>query len=427
MGAFRKYLEFPVIYKVLIGFVLGAIVGLIVGPQVMSAIKPLGDLLIRLLKMIVAPIVLFSLVVGAASIKPSRLGRVGVEIMIYYLLTSACAVAIGLAMARIFIPLIPMTLAGGAHKTIPVKAPPSPVQILLNIVPTNPFAALVEGKVLQIIFFAIILGIAIAFLMESKSERLREIGSTVYKVFDGLAECIYKIVRGILEYMPYGVFALIGYVTATYGPKILGPLAIVVVALYVGLFTHIFGVYGTILAIGARTSIFRFLRGAKEPMLTAFVTRSSSATLPVTMNAADKNFGISRGIYAFTLPLGATINMDGTAMYQAIATAFIAHMLGIPLTIDKQLMIILTAVLASIGTAGVPGAGLIMLAMVLQAVGLPLTNPQVAMAYAMIAGIDVILDMGRTMVNVTGDLVGTLLVAKIEKSIDYDRGEVWKK
>ncbi len=430
MGALRKYLEFPVIYKVLIGFVLGAIVGVVMSaigrPDIMAAIKPLGDVLIRLLKMIVAPIVLFSLVVGAASIKPSRLGRVGVEIMVYYILTSACAVAIGLVMARIFIPLIPMTLAGAGHKAIAVKAPPSPIQILLNIIPTNPFAALVEGKVLQIIFFAIILGIAIAFLMESKVERLREIGSTVYKVFDGLAECIYKIVRGILEYMPYGVFALIGYVTATYGPKVLGPLAIVVVALYVGLFTHIFGVYGSILAIGARTSIFRFLRGAKEPMLTAFVTRSSSATLPVTMNAAERNFGISRGIYAFTLPLGATINMDGTAMYQAIATAFVAHMLGVPLTIDKQLMIILTAVLASIGTAGVPGAGLIMLAMVLEAVGLPLTNPQVAMAYSMIAGIDVILDMGRTMVNVTGDLVGTLLVARIEKSIDYSKGEVWK-
>ncbi len=205
MGAFRKYLEFPVIYKVLIGFVLGAIVGAIVGPGVMSAIKPLGDLLIRLLKMIVAPIVLFSLVVGAASIKPSRLGKVEVEIMIYYLLTSACAVAIGLAMARIFIPMVPMTLAGATHKTITVKAPPSPVEILLNIVPTNPFAALVEGKVLQIIFFAIVLGIAIAFLMESKSDRLRDIGNTVYKVFDGLAECTYKIVRGILEYMPYGV------------------------------------------------------------------------------------------------------------------------------------------------------------------------------------------------------------------------------
>ncbi len=421
----RRYIEFPVVYKVLIAFILGAIIGAIVGVGPMSAIKPLGDLLIRLLKMIVAPIILFSLVVGAASIKPSRLGKVGVEIMIYYLATSACAVVIGLIMARIFIPTIQLKLVGGPTK-VTVKTPPSPVEILLNIVPTNPFAALVEGKVLQIIFFAIVLGIAIAYLMESRDERLREIGTTVYKVFDGLAESIYKIVRGILEYMPYGVFALIGYVSAKFGPKIFGPLAIVVAALYVGLFIHIFLVYGSILGLGARVSIFRFLRGAKEPMLTAFVTRSSSATLPVTMSAAERNFGISKSIYSFTLPLGATINMDGTAMYQAIATAFIAHLLGVPLTIDKQLTIILTAVLASIGTAGVPGAGLIMLAMVLQAVGLPLTNPAVAMAYSMIAGIDVILDMGRTMVNVTGDLAGTLLVAKIEKEIDTSRGTVWR-
>ncbi len=431
MGWFRRYVEFPVIYKVLIAFVLGAIAGAIASylgaPQVITSLKPLGEVLIRLLKMIVAPIVLFSLVVGAASIKPSRLGRVGVEIMVYYLLTSACAVGIGLLMSRIFIPLIPRSMVISAHgASIKPAAPPSPIQILLNIIPTNPFAALVEGKVLQIIFFAIVLGIAIAFLVESRDERLRRVGETVYRVFDGLAESIYRIVRGILEYMPYGVFALIGYVTATYGPKVLGPLAIVIVALYVGLFTHIFGVYGTILAVGARTSIFRFLRGAKEPMITAFVTRSSSATLPVTMSAAERNFGISRGIYAFTLPLGATINMDGTAMYQAIATAFIAYMLGVPLTIDKQLLIVLTAVLASIGTAGVPSAGLIMLAMVLESVGLPLTNPQVALAYSMIAGIDAILDMGRTMVNVTGDLVGTLLVAKIEKAVDYEKGAVWR-
>ena len=421
----RRYIEFPVIYKILIAFILGAIVGAFVGVDVMSAIKPLGDLLIRLLKMIVAPIILFSLVVGAASIKPSRLGKVGIEIMVYYLATSACAVMIGLIMARIFIPTIQLRLVGGPAK-ITVKTPPSPIEVLLNIVPTNPFAALVEGKVLQIIFFAIVLGIAIAYLMESRDEKLREFGTTVYKVFSGLAESMYRIVRGILEYMPYGVFALIGYVSAKFGPKIFGPLLIVIAALYVGLFLHIFLVYGSILGLGARVSLLRFLRGAKEPMLTAFVTRSSSATLPITMNAADQSFGISKGIYSFTLPLGATINMDGTAMYQAIATAFIAHLLGIPLTLDKQLLIVLTAVLASIGTAGVPGAGLIMLAMVLQAVGLPLTEPAVAMAYSMIAGIDVILDMGRTMVNVTGDLVGTLLVARIEGAIDTSRGTVWR-
>jgi len=427
LGLFKQYLEFPIIYKIAIGFVLGLIIGgiagAIVGPEAFAPLKPLGDLFIRLLKMIVAPIILFTLVVGAASISPARLGKVGVKIIVYYLITSAIAVAIGLAMANLFQPGKGLQLAGAAKEITVKKAPPI-VQVLLNIVPTNPFAALTEGKVLQIIFFAIVVGIAIAYLRESKVERIAKAANTVFAVFDGLAEVMYKIVRGILQYAPIGVFALIGYVVAKYGPGVLGPLAIVVIALYVGLFLHILLVYGGILS-AFKISLIKFLKGAKEPMLTAFVTRSSSGTLPVTMSAAEENFRIGRSVYAFTLPLGATINMDGTAMYQAICTLFVANALGIPLTPAQQLIIVLTAVLASIGTAGVPGAGLIMLAMVLEAVGLPLTDPAVAAAYSMIAGIDVILDMGRTMVNVTGDLVGTIIVAKTEGEIDLSSG-VWK-
>lgn len=421
MSWVRKYLEYPIIYKILIGFILGIIIGAIVGEPI-AVIKPLGDLFIRLLKMIVAPIILFSLVVGAASIRPAKLGKVGAKIIVYYLVTSAVAVVIGLAMANAFKPGVGLQLAGEARE-ITVKPPPPMVEVLLNIVPTNPFAALTQGKVLQIIFFAIILGIAIAYLRESRIERIRTAADTVFRIFDGLAECIYKIVRGILQYAPIGVFALIGFVVAKYGPGVLGPLAIVVVALYVGLFIHIFLIYGGILAT-FKLSIIKFLKGAREAMLTAFVTRSSSGTLPVTMAVADQNFRIGRSVFSFTLPLGATINMDGTAMYQAISAIFIANALGIPLTIDKQFLIVLTAVLASIGTAGVPGAGLIMLAMVLEAAGLPLTDPAVAMAYSMIAGIDVILDMGRTMVNVTGDLAGTIIVARTEGEIDLTKG-VW--
>jgi len=421
MGLWESYKRFPVIYKILIGFVLGIIAGIVVGPQI-AVLYPLGQLLIRLLKMIVTPIVLFSLVVGAASITPKKLGRIGTKIIIYYLATSAVAVIIGIFMARLFNVGSGINLTGGTSMQIKVSKPPSIVDVLLNIVPTNPFAALTEGKVLQIIFFAIVLGIALTYLMNSKHERLRKAGEITYKVFEGLAEAMYKIVRGILEYMPIGVFALIGYIVAKYGPKVLGPLAIAVVALYVGLFIHIFVTYGGILA-AFRLSIIKFLHGAKEAMLTAFVTRSSSGTLPVTMRVAEENLGIKKTVYSFTLPLGATINMDGTAMYQAIATFFIANALGIHLTLAQQLMIVLTAVLASIGTAGVPSAGLIMLAMVLQSVGLPLTNANVMLAYSMIAGIDAILDMGRTMVNVTGDLVGTTIVAKTEGELDLSK---WK-
>ena len=420
-SAWERYKRFPVIYKILIGFILGIIVGAIVGEPI-AVIKPLGDLLIRLLKMIVAPIILFSLVVGAASISPSKLGKIGVKIMVYYLFTTLIAVSIGILIATVFQPGTGIQLAGEGKKITP-KAPPSPVEVLLNIVPTNPFVALTEGKVLQIIFFAIVLGIALAYLTGSKDERLRNVGTTTLRVFEGLAEAIYKIVRGILEYMPIGVFALIGYVVAIHGPKVLGPLAITVVALYVGLFLHLLLVYGGILTV-FRLNLLKFLKGAKEAMLTAFVTRSSSGTLPVTMNVAENNLRISKSIYAFTLPLGATVNMDGTAMYQAIATIFIANALGIALAPHQHFMIVLTATLASIGTAGVPGAGLIMLAMVLEAVGLPLTDPNVALAYSMIAGIDVILDMGRTMLNVTGDLAGTTIVAKTEGEIDLKSG-VW--
>ncbi|MET1160288.1 MAG: dicarboxylate/amino acid:cation symporter [Thermoprotei archaeon] len=418
MSWWRSYRRFPVVYKIFIAFVLGIVIGAIVGEPI-AVIKPLGDLLIRLLKMIVAPIVLFSLVVGAASIAPAKLGKIGVKIILYYILTSAIAVLIGIGMATLFQPGTGIQLAGEGREIKPA-APPSPIDVLLNIVPTNPFAALTEGKVLQIIFFAIILGIAISYLMGSSNERLRTVGETVYKVFDGLAEAMYKIVGGILEYMPYGVFALIGYVVAIYGPGVLGPLGVAVAALYVGLFIHIFLVYGSVLA-AFKLSIIKFLKRAYEAMITAFVTRSSSGTLPVTMRVAEEKMGVSKSVYSFTLPLGATINMDGTAMYQAIATIFIANALGIPLTPAQHLMIVLTAVLASIGTAGVPGAGLIMLAMVLESVGLPLTDPSVALAYSMIAGIDVILDMGRTMVNVTGDLVGTSIVAKTEGELDLSK------
>ena len=420
-NALKRYLEVSVLYKIAVGFVLGVVVGAIVG-DAMTLVKPLGDLFVRLLKMIVAPIIFFSLVVGAASVSPSVLGRIGVKIFVYYLFTTAIAITIGLIVANVFQPGEGIELAGEA-KTIQVKQPPPISEVLLNIVPTNPFKALAEGNVLQIIFFSIVLGIAIAVLRASGEERIRRSGDTLFMVFDGLAESLYKVIRGILEYAPIGVFALVGYVVGIYGPKILGPLAIVVLALYVGLFLHIILVYGIILrAFGF--NIVKFLKGAADAMITAFVTRSSSGTLPVTMTVAEQKLRIDKRVYSFTLPLGATINMDGTAMYQAIAALFIANALGIDLTLGQQLAIVLAATLASIGTAGVPGAGLIMLAVVLDAIGLPLTDPNVALAYGLVAGIDVILDMGRTMVNVTGDLVGTTVIAKTEKAIDI-RGGVW--
>jgi len=417
----RKYLDYPVLWKILWGLVLGTLFGLAAGHFgwtgfVETYVKPLGDLFVRLLKMLVMPIVLASLVVGAASISPARLGRVGVKIVVYYLFTSAFAVFFGLLMGNLFRVGHGIKLGNGAGKAIQAH-PPSLVQTLLNIVPTNPFASLSNGVVLQVIFFAIILGIALTYLMNSNDERVKTAGTTLLRAFDGLAEAMYLIVGGVMQYAPIGVFALIAYVMAKQGVKVIGPLATVVVAVYVGLALQILLVYFVLLKVFGIDPL-KFIKKAKDAMLTAFVTRSSSGTLPVTMRVAEE-MGISRGIFSFTLPLGATINMDGTALYQGVTVLFVANAIGHPLTLSQQLVVVLTAVLASIGTAGVPGAGAIMLAMVLQSVGLDLTSGSpVALAYAMILGIDAILDMGRTMVNVTGDLTGTAIVAKTEGELE---------
>ncbi len=408
-GFMDWYFKSNLLLRILIGLVIGIIVGLIVGPKI-EVISPLGDLLIRLLKMIVVPVIFFSLITGAASISPSRLGRVGVKIIVYYLITTVFAVIIGLILANIFKPGIGLTLPGEA----PGKelTAPSVVQTLLNIVPTNPVDSLAKGDVLPIIFFALIFGIAISILKDSRDTRLSEGANLVFKFSDAAAEIMYKIVGGVLQYAPIGVFALIAVVFGKQGAKAFGPLGMVTLTVYIGLAIQLFVVYGVFLRVFG-LSLLKFLKGAKEAMLTAFVTRSSSATLPITMKNTDENLGVPKGIYSFTLPLGATINMDGTCLYQGVCAMFVAFAVGANLGFSQQMIIVLTATLASIGTAGVPGAGAIMLLMVLNSVGFKVeAGTAVAAAYAMILGIDAILDMGRTCLNVTGDMVGTSIVAK---------------
>ncbi len=413
----RSYLEFPLIYKILIGLIIGLIVGIIVGPAI-EPVKPLGDFFIRLLKMIVMPVVLFTLVVGAASISPARIGRIGGKVIGLYLLTTFIAVLIGLGLANLFQPGMGMALVG--EEVVREVTPPSAIAVVLGLIPTNPFGALAAGQVLPTIVFAIFLGIALSFLKEAKIPRISEASNTVLGVFDGLAEAMYKLIRWVLEVAPYGVFALIAVVVGTQGPKVLGPLAIVTIAVYLGLIIHYLLVYGGALGIAGLNPV-RFWPGAREASITAFVTRSSSGTLPVTMRVADEQLGIGRPVYSFTLPLGATINMDGTCLYQAVCAMFIANAVGSPLPFSLQVMVMITAVLASIGTAGVPGAGAIMLLMVLESVGLHVeAGTSVAVAYGMILGIDAILDMGRTSLNVTGDLALTSIVAKTEGMLNLD-------
>jgi len=254
-GLFRSYLDYPILHKILIGLVLGAVIGLIAGGlgygDAVAKLKPLGDLFIRLLKMLVMPIILASLVVGAASISPARLGRVGIKIVAYYLMTSAFAVFFGLLMGNIFKPGLGLELGVGEGKVIQATKP-SLVDTLLNIVPKNPFAAFSNGQVLPTIFFAIVLGIALSYLMSSKDERIKSSATTLYKAFDGLAEAMYLIVMGVMQYAPIGVFALMAYIMATQGTKVVGPLAKVTFAVYLGLVLQIGIVYGIFMKLFGR-------------------------------------------------------------------------------------------------------------------------------------------------------------------------------
>lgn len=422
----RKRLLWAILIGLILGGIIGAIFAFIPEEHVAKKVSlliaaPLGDLFIRLLKMIVTPVIIFTLISGVASISPARLGKVGVKIIVFYMLTSFIAIIVGLAVGNIMQPGTGVTLKETTQE-IQAKEAPSLVETLLAIVPTNPFESIAKGDVLPIIFFSIFFGIALAYARDNQDAKIKESADSVYKFFDGCAQVIFKVVGWVMMYAPIGVFFLIFQVFAKQGAEAFGPLLHVTVAVYIGLIFQMFVVYVVICSI-FKISPLLFIKKVYEPWLTAFVTRSSGGTLPVSMDTAERKMGISKGVYSFTLPLGATINMDGTTIYLGVCAFFIANAVGIPLTGTQQMTIIITAVLASIGTAGVPGAGAIMLIMVLNSVGLDVTQGNVKLAYAMILGIDALLDMGRTSMNIVGDLCGTCVVAKVENEMDMSYWE----
>jgi Na+/H+-dicarboxylate symporter len=398
----RRYLDFPLIWKFAIAFVLGATAGLVVGPPI-AVIQPLGDLFLRLLQMLIVPLILFTLIGGVSAVSPAQLSQVGAKILGYYLITSVVAITIGILLALAVRPGAGLDMPGGGGEEA-AEAPPV-TQTLLNIVPDNPVAAMAEGNVLAVLFFAVVVGLALSVMQSRDDERLRELGGLVQRLFDAGTEVIFLIIRGVLEYGPIGVFALIAVTLGETGVSALLPLAKLTGVVYGGVGLMI--AFYALLLVLFRTNLRRFFGAAKEPMVTGFVTRSSSGTLPVTTHAAQK-LGINRGVYGFSLPLGATINMDGTALYVGTAVVFVAEVSGVELTIGQLLGVVLVGVLASIGSAGVPGAGLIMLSLAISQAGLPFA------AVALVAGIDAILDSARTMCNITGDLTGTRLVAQTE-------------
>ncbi|MDO5046368.1 dicarboxylate/amino acid:cation symporter [Campylobacter sp.] len=419
-GILDFYFKSNLLLRILIGLILGAIFGIIFqnATGAIDVLKPFGDLFIRLLKMIVLPVIVCTLIVGASSISPAHLGKVGIKIILFYMFTSLCAIIIGLAVGSIFQPGVGLELATNVASAGKEAKAPGLIEILLNIIPTNPFGAIAKGEVLPTICFCLFFGIALAFSLDSQNEQVKRSAETVFLFFEGMNSVMFKVVGWVMQYAPIGVFALIFIVFSKSGAEAFGPLVNVTVSVYIGLILQIVLVY-CVICLFIKVSPLKFLYKVRPPMITAFVTRSSGATLPVSMETAEKDMGVPRSIYGFTLPVGATINMDGTTIYLGVCAIFVANVVGMPLDFSQQLTVVLTAVLASIGTAGVPGAGAIMLLMVLESVGLKVeAGSVIAIAYGMILGIDAILDMGRTSMNIVGDMMGAVFVAKSEKELD---------
>lgn len=388
--------------KIFIGLCLGLVVGLLF-KDVALMLKPLGTLFINLIKMLIVPLIFVTLVTGITSMEDlSKMRRIGIKTFCIYLVTTAIAVAIGLAFGVVFEPGSGVALSN-TTAIVAKKAPPL-VDTLLALITTNPVESLAKGDILQIIFFAIFLGISISMAGEK--------GKPVAVFFESFSEIMFKMTEIVISFAPIGVFGLMAWVSASYGVDVLVSLAKVIACVYIACLVHMAVTMGGGIAFIARLNPIKFFKGMASAQTVAFTTTSSSGTLPVTTSNVIHNLGVSKPIASFVLPLGATINMDGTAIYQGICAVFVAQAFGVDLSFANYMTIILTATLASIGTAGVPGAGLIMLSLVLTSVNLPLEG------IAIIAGIDRILDMARTTVNITGDAMTAVIVAKGEGELD---------
>lgn len=396
----------PLTYQIFIGMAVGLVVGAIVGgPTATTWLKPFGDIFIRLIRMLVVPLVFVSLVAGAASLGDiTRLGRIGGKVLGLYIGTTLIAATIGLLLGNIIQP--GAGLAQGDLKAPEIAKAPTASEMFINLFPVNPVDAMARADMLQIIVFALFLGVAMA-MVGDKAAGLRSL-------FDQANEVILKLVGIVMGYAPFGVAALMAWVAGAIGFSIMVPLAKYLVGVAIGAILHAAIIYSLIVGGIGGVNPVRFFKNAVEFMAVAFSTCSSAAALPLNMAAAERKMGVPRSIYGFSLPLGATINMDGTAIYMGVATVLIAQFFGVALTIEQQFTVIMTATLASIGAAGVPGAGLIMMSLVLTAIGLPLEG------IAIIAGVDRIADMFRTTLNVTGDAAVTVAVARTEGMLDRE-------
>lgn len=399
-------------WQMMIGLALGVVVGALVEQETAKTfLQPLGDLFIRLIRMVVVPLVVATIIAGAAGISDtSKLGRVATKTLICYALTTAVAVAMGLIFASFIQPGVGLDLSTEGLAAKAVEAPPL-TQTLLNIVPINPMQAMSEGQMLQIIFFAVIFGFGLSALGER--------GKPVLNFFELVGDTMIRVTHIVMLYAPIGVFGLIAYTVSRHGLGVLLPLFQLILSSFLATAFFVIVLLVPLVRVVTGIPMMTFYKGIFEPWLVAFTTCSSAAALPANLNAA-RRLGSTKAVASFSIPLGNTINMNGTAIYMGVCSIFAAEVYGLDLTMADQLTIVLMGVLAAVGTAGVPGAGLIMTTVVFTQVGIPLE------AVALIAGVDRILDMIRTSINVVGDVASAVIVTRLEGDLGsepYVEGE----
>jgi len=392
--------------KIIIGLVLGVIAGLALGHKV-DMLERVGKAFIDLLKMLVGLIVFSSLVVGMCHINdPKKLGRIGIRTILFYAITTIIAIGFGLLMVFIFKP------GAGLGLPIPAAHLQTPqtlglVDFLFAIVPSNPFAAFAEGNILQIIVFSVFFAFAITLAGDR--------GKKVLELLESLSEVMYSLTHSIMKLAPYGVFALIATAVGDIGLKVIYPLLKFLLCNYVACLLQIFIIFCLTLRYIVKLRVAPFFKGMKDAIVLAFTTSSSSATLPVSLDCARNHLGLSPDISGFVLSLGSTVNMNGAAIGQAISAIFIAQAYGIEITAVKVLILVFVALVSAIGAAGIPGTGIVMLSVVLNAMGLPLEG------IALVAGVDRLREMVSAVVNVLGDAVAAVFIAKKENQIDEKR------
>jgi len=426
-------------WKILIGMLLGLIFGFLMlqiegGSGFTKAwIKPLGTIFVKLLKLIAVPLILASLIKGISDLKDiSKFASIGVKTIIIYVITTVIAISIGLTLVNVFNPgdgvsdatISKLTETYATNSSVQGKIAEAnrqqqsgPLDFVVDMIPENAFSALSNNKLmLQVIFLAIFLGISLLLIGEKRAKPLKD-------VFDSLNDVVLKMVDLIMLTAPYAVFALLANVVVSSGdPELLYALLFYASVVVGGLLLMVC-FYLIVVAIVVKKNPFWFLKQISPAQLLAFSTSSSAATLPVTMERVEEHVGVDKEVSSFVLPVGATINMDGTSLYQAVAAVFIAQALNFDLTFTDQLMIVLTALLASIGSAAVPGAGMVMLVIVLESIGFP--ADKLAIGLALIFAVDRPLDMCRTVINVTGDATVSTVIAKLEDKLHNPKPKDW--